>query len=289
MIDIGIMFAFIAMLFWGFGDFFIQKSLRKIGDAETLFLDCLLCCILILPFIINEIKNYQNLSLNTVIILLISGLVLFLAAVMEFESLKIGKISVIESSWSVEILMASFLGFILIGEIISPLQIIIIFSLILGLFLISYEGKLFKKKFFIEKGFSLGIFAALVMGAANYFIGIGGRETSPLFINFIVSFISLILITIYLLYKKRITQPFKDFKKYPKLILVMTTLDNIAWIAFAYAMIYTKIGVATAISESYIIIAVLLGVFINKDKLQKHQKIGLVIAVISFLILSYVS
>ncbi len=31
-IEMGILFAFIAMLSWGFGDFFIQKSTRKLED-----------------------------------------------------------------------------------------------------------------------------------------------------------------------------------------------------------------------------------------------------------------
>ena len=32
---IGIALAFVAMLCWGFGDFMIQKSTRKVGDWET--------------------------------------------------------------------------------------------------------------------------------------------------------------------------------------------------------------------------------------------------------------
>ncbi|TSC57963.1 MAG: hypothetical protein Greene041679_205 [Parcubacteria group bacterium Greene0416_79] len=37
-ITVGIGLAFVAMLSWGIGDFLIQKSTRKIGDTETLFL-----------------------------------------------------------------------------------------------------------------------------------------------------------------------------------------------------------------------------------------------------------
>lgn len=36
-IEIGIILAFLAMVFWGFGDFLIQRSTRTVGDAETLF------------------------------------------------------------------------------------------------------------------------------------------------------------------------------------------------------------------------------------------------------------
>ena len=35
-ISVGIGLAFVAMLCWGFGDFLIQRSTRKVGDIEAL-------------------------------------------------------------------------------------------------------------------------------------------------------------------------------------------------------------------------------------------------------------
>ncbi|MSS75081.1 hypothetical protein EXS73_02625 [Candidatus Pacearchaeota archaeon] len=58
----------------------------------------------------------------------------------------------------------------------------------------------------------------------------------------------------------------------------MCILDNAAWIAFAYAMVLTPIGIVVALSESYILIGVLLGICVNKEHLQLHQKFGLILA-----------
>jgi drug/metabolite transporter (DMT)-like permease len=69
----------------------------------------------------------------------------------------------------------------------------------------------------------------------------------------------------------------------------MIIFDNIAWIAFAFAMTLSPIGITTALSESYIIIAVLLGIFVSKEKLEQHQKIGLVVAVGSAVLLALLS
>ena len=59
----------------------------------------------------------------------------------------------------------------------------------------------------------------------------------------------------------------------------MSIADNVAWVAYVFSMTLAPIAVATALSESYIVITVLLGLFVNHEKLQKHQKVGLVAAV----------
>jgi drug/metabolite transporter (DMT)-like permease len=52
MISIGIGMAFIAMLCWGVGDFLIQKSTRKLGNVETLFLITFFGAIVLFTFCI---------------------------------------------------------------------------------------------------------------------------------------------------------------------------------------------------------------------------------------------
>ena len=66
----------------------------------------------------------------------------------------------------------------------------------------------------------------------------------------------------------------KNIRENKGILTGMCILDNIAWIAFAWAMTLAPIGIVVALSESYIIIAVLLGMFVNREFLRKHQKIG---------------
>ena len=55
------------------------------------------------------------------------------------------------------------------------------------------------------------------------------------------------------------------------------------------AMSLAPIAITVALSESYVIIAVLLGMYVNKEYLHKHQKIGLGIALVSVVVLSYIT
>jgi drug/metabolite transporter (DMT)-like permease len=282
--SLGIIFAIVAMLCWGFGDFLIQKSLRKIGNFETLFIIAGFGCLILLPFVWNDFSLLLLPGAGK-IVLVGAGIALFIAALLEFEALRLGKLSVIEPTWSLEIPSAVLFAYLILGERLEVIQLVTIGVLIVGLFLVSYRGTAFSKKFFLEKGVTISIIAAICMGMANFFVGWGARETDPLLVNFIISFFSMIGAGVVILFKGKFMQMIRDIKSSPKSLLIMSVFDNMAWIAFAFAMTLAPIGVAAALSESYIIIAVILGIFINKEKLERHQKFGLCVAVISAILL----
>ena len=80
-----------------------------------------------------------------------------------------------------------------------------------------------------------------------------------------------------------------DFKSNFKLVFTMSVADNLAWIAFVFAMSLAPIGIVVALSESYIIISVMLGLVVSGEKLQLHQKIGLVFALVGAIILAVIT
>lgn len=284
--ELGIIAALVAMVCWGFGDFLIQRSTRKIGDWQTLFLITLAGTIGLLPFVAADLPALFDAIDRTMWILLSAGVLLFVAALLEFEALKEGKISVIEPTWSLEIPAAAILAALILSESLTGMQTVAIIGLIAGLILVSYKSGTLRKRFFFEKGVRISILAALLMGAANFFVGWGARETDPLIINFVISAISLIGSGIFLIAKDKIGATFRHLVAYPKTIVPMMLLDNIAWIAFAYGMALAPIGITVALSESYIVIAVLLGIFVNREKLEQHQYVGLVVAVGAAIVLA---
>ncbi len=284
--ELGIIAALIAMTSWGIGDFFIQKSTRKIGDWETIFLITLFGACILLPFVWKDLSDiFRNID-ATFWIVLVSGLLLFFAALLEFEALKEGKLSIVEPAWSIEIPVSAIFAAIVLNEALRPVQIFFIFVLVIGLVLTSYRGGLSAKKIVFEKGIRIAFLSALLMGITNFFVGWGARETDPLMINFIINGISLIGSLIFLVARKRLLEPFNHIIRYPKILFPMMILDNIAWIAFAYGLALAPIGITVALSESYIIIAVLLGIFVGKEKLERHQYVGLLTAIIAAITLA---
>jgi drug/metabolite transporter (DMT)-like permease len=256
-VELGIIFAFAAMLCWGFGDFLIQRFARKIGDWESLLSISIVGAIIIFPFIYKELPDLFS-NTKGLVILILASVVMLLAALLDFEALKKGKISVSEPIFALEIPVSLSLAFIILSEGIKVEQALLIVGLVIGLVLVSLKTYHFNKKVWLEKGVILAVLGALFMGVTNFLFGFGARETSALIINWFTSVFLVIACLLYLLFSKRFRNFIKDVQKDKKLLLSMCLLDNIAWVAFAYAMVIAPIAIAVALSESYIVIAVLL-------------------------------
>lgn len=276
----GILFAFIALFSWGFGDFLIQKSTRKFGDWLALFYICAFSVAALLPFVYKDLSALMSNPKELVFLILVSIIILF-AALFDFEAFKRGKISVIEPINALELPIAVLLATFILREPLTTGQQTFIVLLMIGIFLVATKSFTRLKKIHTERGVWLTVAATVAMGATNFLFGVGSREISPLMINWFTDLFILLATLGFLVYKSKFKEIVPDFKKNKKLILGVSLLDNAAWIAYAYSMVYIPIAVATGISESYIVLGALLGLFINKEKLQKQQWLGLAICVIA--------
>ncbi|MES3005190.1 MAG: DMT family transporter [Patescibacteria group bacterium] len=288
----GIFFAFVAMFCWGIGDFLIQKTSRKIGDWETLFTVSFVGSLMLAPFVWKGLVDVVvGKDILTMLILAGCGLVFLLGSLLDFESLKVGKISVVESVWSAEIVVSALLAYFILSEGLNMQQIALVTTLIVGLIMVSIKDKIgFSiRKLFLEKGVFVAFCAAIAMGIANFMVGLGARASDPVVIYFFISVVCLVFSVCYLLYNNLLHKTVIDIKNNPKLILSMSVMDNIAWIAFAFAMSLAPIGIVVALSESYIIISVILGITVSKEKLKTHQKIGLLLALFGALTLAIIT
>jgi drug/metabolite transporter (DMT)-like permease len=286
--SIGIGLAFVAMLCWGFGDFFIQRSARRIGNWETLFVISAFGSAILLFFVWRDVGALLSEHFSLAVLLICSFIIL-IAALLNFEALKRGKLSVIEPVWAFEVPAAGILAFFILGETISISQALLIFTLIVGLILLSLKETHSIKRFLVERGVFVAFIGAFFMGGANFFMGWSARLTDPLMANFFVGLFLTVATGSYLIVSGKGRQLVEDVVKHRALLLPMSIADNVAWVAFAFAMTLAPIAVAVALSESYIIVAVILGLVINKERLKTHQKAGLVGAIISVVLLAGVT
>jgi drug/metabolite transporter (DMT)-like permease len=274
----GILFAFIALICWGVGDFLIQKSSREFGKWVVLFFVGLIAAVALLPFV------YQNIGVvlaerPVLIILIIASFALLLTALLDFQALSDGKISVIEPIMALEIAVTAALSFLVIGEHLTALQIMLIILLVVGIIFVSTKSLHHLKKIKAEKGVWLALAGAVCMGTTNFLFGIGAREADPLIVNWFTSVFLVLACLIYLLTNKQFKNIFADWHKDKKLLIGVGVIDNAAWVAYSYSTLYIPIAVAISISESYIALAALLGLIFNGEKLRKHQCVGLVMAI----------
>ena len=282
----GILLAITALLSWGLGDFLIQRSARKFGDWIALLYITAFGSIVLFPFVL---KDLTPAFASHGILLWLTAIVTLVFALLDFEALRVGKISVIEPIYALEIPIAAFLAAYFAHETISMIQGVFIFFIMAGIFLVSTRSFRRLKRVDVEKGVWFAAFATIGMGTANFLFGIGSRATNPLVVNWFADIFLTVACLIYLLLSGGIRDVTAGLQNNRRLILTVSFFDNLAWIAFSYAMLFIPIAVATGISEGYIAFAGGLGLIFNREKLTKHQWVGFFLAAVAVIALAIVT
>lgn len=283
----GVIFAVGALIAWTFGDFSIQRAVRKIGGVQALLAIGLFGSIVLLPFVYGEFSSLF-LAKEKLILLTVAGVVIFFAALFDFEALKQGKLAIIEPVYGIELPVTIALAIIFLKENPTVVQGILMVTCFIGIILtvtIHYSHLHIHKRI-LEKGVMLAGLGAIVMGLANFLVGTGSELVSPLMTIWFTNTVFSILCIVLLLAKGKFRTFSQKISEFPGETLQMVILDNAAWSFFALAIPLIPVSIATTISESYIAFAVLLGVYVNHEKIKLHQKIGICVAFISIFLLA---
>ena len=180
--QITLIFAFSAMILWGVGDFLIQRTVKKVGDFQTLLWIDLIAGLVLIPFVLSDLsaifstENMASLILMTLIDLLYG---LFL-----FKAYDQGKLSVVEVVMIGELPFTIFLGLIFFRERLDLVQISLIALIIIGIFLISKTKATWLdriKEFFTGKtviwecGVLLAVAAFIFSAIYNFLTAVNAR------------------------------------------------------------------------------------------------------------------
>jgi len=275
---LGLLFALVALLGWGFGDYFIQKTTRIIGPYKSLFCICAGAAVAIFPFVYKELYVYTVADYQALAIL--SGII-FVYALVLFEAFRRGKLSVVESIVAFELPLTVGLGIFIGGERLTLWQLAIFFVIFIGIALaaaarldhLHMHGRIF------EKGVALAFAGAILSALTNFFIGSYSQHMSPLFVIWGTHTMLAVLCGVYIAARGEFGSLLAAIKRHPGPVIGQSILDNSAWIGYAYAASKISISLTVMISESYIALAALLGYFFGREKLRAHQIVGAIIAI----------
>ena len=276
----GIAFALAALLCWGVGDFFIQRSTRRVGVWETLFWNELAATIILFPFVIDDLRD---LSLTSPSFFLLSGLslVVLFAAPFDFTALRDGKIAVVEPIQGLELPITIALSVGLLGEQLSGTQLALMVAVFVGIILAvtTTWRRLHYHRRVLERGVLFAGLGAIAMAAMNFLVGVASQQTSPLLTLWFFSAFLLIVCTAYLAVRTGARTVLNNFWQHISIISAQAIVDNLAWVAFAFATTLIPISIATTISESYIALAAMLGIIVSRERLRTHQLLGVALAI----------
>lgn len=284
----GIAYALVALVSWGIGDFLIQRSVRKFGDWVPLFYINIAAVVVLLPFVYNDIGRLFS-NPRGFLILTGTSIVLLFATIFDFEALRVGKISVVEPVYAFEIPVTTVLATLVIREYLTPLQTLLIVGAMVGIFLVATRSLHHLKRAHLERGVWIAVIATTAMGAVNFLFGVGARETSPILINWFTSLFLGLAAFGYLVSRSRSGEIVAGWRGNKRLLLGMSVVDNLAWVAYSYSTLYIPIAIAIGISESYIALAAGLGLLLNKEKLKTHQFVGFALCVTAVIALAVIT
>lgn len=288
-----IILAFVAMVLWGLSDFLMQFFVRKIGRIATLAWVGVFGTVVLFPFVQNDLGIIFN--VNNFYYLFFLALLHILSALLLFSAFKYGKLSVVETVMIAEMPLTLLLGILFFQEKLNFQQSLLTTLVFCGIFLATLkapQSKLitfFSGKTWVEKGVFFSIGAVLVISLINFFTADNARITSPLLAIWfpwtILAFSSLSFIIL----KKDHRRSFLNLKKNFPIVLLMCIANCTAWVSFSYSSTKINFSVLSAIALTYPIIAILLGIFINKEKFSRLQMFGAFTALLGSVIMGLIS
>ncbi len=283
----GILAALGALFSWTFGDFLIQRVVRRIGVPTVLAFVGVGASIILFPFVAHSFGSLSGHVTSIVLLSLASG-AMVVASVADFTALKVGKLAIVEPILGLELPVTIALSIAFAGESPTLSQAFLMLSVFLGITLAitEHHTHLHYHKRIFEKGALIAALGAVVMGLTNFLVGYASGSIEPLLVIWCISTAVGIIFLLVLIFNPHLRARGSVIRTNIRLIIMMTLIDNAAWIFFAVATALIPIAIATTISESYIALAVLLGVFVNKEKIKRHQALGIAIAVISTILIS---
>lgn len=138
----------------------------------------------------------------------------------------------------------------------------------------------------LENGAALAVITAVGMAVMNLVVATGSRQVSPIMAIW-VPWLLMSAASLLLLWKNgRLVGLLGCGLRFKRLVICMGVVDTLAWLFYAAAVVRNGLAITTAITESYPAIALFLGVFVNRERMAKHQYLGAAIAILASVLLA---
>ncbi len=211
--NIALIAAIAATLSWGLGDFFIQRSTRKIGVVESLFIIGIIGSIGLFPFVAQDLHLLFEPS--SALLLLVLGVITYVFAITNFAAYKVGKLSVVEVILEVELPITVGLGILFFGERLTFLQTALMILIFVGIILMAMK-KLSLTLFHggVEKGFLLAAISAFGMGFINFLTAAASKNITAVMAIWVPWIIFTLICGVLLVKQKKLQKLVVQIKKH---------------------------------------------------------------------------
>ncbi len=285
-LDWGIALAVAAMVSWGVADFLAKKAIDQIGYKISIIINQAVAFVpaVIVAALFFKMPSFTpTLAFETVL----AGVTGVVGYIFFYRGLGKGNVSVvapITSSWSViTVLLAAFL----FAEKLSPLQIVGVVAVFIGVFFASTNFAELKRSIKIggwSAGAADGVIAMAAWGVSYALLKPITSAVGPVMALFLLKVLAIATILSFTgVAKTKLSLPAKI------IVLLLGTaglLDFFAYLAFNFSLNTQTVSVVSAIVATAPAITIVLAYFFLKERIVRNQKLGIIAILVGLVLIS---
>lgn len=268
----------LGMVGFGISDFLAKKAIDRIGDLKTLLYAQIVGAAFILPLFLKD-HSLPSLTTPNITYILIFGFANLITYILLYRAFSKGKISIISPISSSYAVLTAITSFLFFNEPFSKIRVIFLAIVLIGIFLTSVDLKK------LRDGLSAGDFSKGVPEIMVFFVICG------LYVPFWNKFLSTdgwmvwvfmvrIILSGFLLIYLLITKTRGIIIKNRSLLLLLifvALFEALAAFGSSWGLHYSvnAASIVTAVTSSYPLITVLLGIYFLKRGLPPINTLAL--------------
>ncbi len=281
----GIAFGATALLGYGLDNIALAFASKKYGSIKTAAIFFMMVmAISAIPAIF--LFSFNNFSIYADILVLVTGAVSFVAFVSFVKGFEVGNVSVVASianGWGV---ITVALSILFLNEHLSPLSILEVLLIIVGVALVSFRYKSIRREKLnrISEGVKYALITMMGWGT-YYFLD----ALLVLKIGWFDAFFLLNLITLAFVfsYSRVKSTKLMSLGRGSYVVLFLGALTNVvAGIAYNLGVAFNFAAVVAPVASAAVMLPVLFGILFLKERPEKTQMLGMAIIILSIIALT---
>lgn len=286
--DLPIAFGLAAALCWGTSDFAAKISAGRIGALRTALFLQYIGGLLLLLVAAQDLPRLWLFPTATYFTLGL-GAINAAAAFSLFKGFEVGRLSIISPIASSYPALSTVLAVLLLNEHVSMIRFAAILAILTGIVLVSIQRpseRLDKRQLAAGVGYAMVAFFALgfMFFALKLVVGNLGAFLPVL----LVRLMSAIVLTGAVLLTPS-GRPRGKSSSYLPIVFVIGIVDTLGNITYNLGILGGAVSVVATISGLFSAVTVILAFIVLKERLAKHQAIGLLAILVGVSIIGYVA
>lgn len=238
----------------------------------------------LMVFIVGSFNTINELTIKTIIFLILSGLATGLSWLCYFKALQLGNVNKVTPIDKSSTILTMVLAMIFLGEKITFLKFISIILIGIGTYLMiekKKDNKQAKDNKWLLYAFGSAIFASLTSILGK--IGIEGVESN--LGTAIRTIVVLVMAWIVVFVTKKQSEIKNIDKRSWKFLLLSGLTTGLSWLCYYKALQEGEASIVVPIDKLSIVITIVFSYFILKEKLSKKSMLGLIGIIVGTLLL----